>query len=117
MILTEIENNVIDIKNLNNIDDEEVIYSAAVFGLREYVYDNEFKSVIIGLSGGIDSAITSAIAADALGAENVLAVMMSTKFTSKKSKEDARELVKTLGIKSKELQISNAFNTICHVCV
>ena len=75
------------------------IYDALKLALRDYVKKNGFHHVVIGLSGGIDSALVTAIAADALGAENVLAVMMPTKFTADLSFRLARQLVENLNVR------------------
>jgi NAD+ synthase (glutamine-hydrolysing) len=80
------------------LDDEASVYQALVMGVRDYVNKNHFKSVVLGLSGGIDSALTLAIAVDALGAERVRAVMMPFRYTSEMSLEDAAEQAKTLGV-------------------
>lgn len=88
-------------------DAEELvdIYSACVIGLRDYVQKNKFKEVLIGLSGGIDSAIVSCIAVDALGSENVQCVMLPSKYTSKESLADAIECAEKLGINPDEISI------------
>ncbi len=88
-------------------DTEELvdIYSACVIGLRDYVQKNKFKEVLIGLSGGIDSAIVSSIAVDALGSENVQCVMLPSKYTSKESLADAIECAQNLGINPDEISI------------
>ena len=88
-------------------DTEELvdIYSACVIGLRDYVQKNKFKEVLIGLSGGIDSAIVSCIAVDALGSENVQCVMLPSKYTSTESLADAIECAQNLGINSDEISI------------
>ena len=70
----------------------ESIYTAMVVGLRDYVGKNHFPGVVIGLSGGIDSALTAAVAIDALGAEKVHCVMMPSSFTSTDSREDATDV-------------------------
>lgn len=72
----------------------DMVYGAIVLGVREYFKSTGFNSCIIGLSGGIDSALVAAIASDALGPENVLTVMMPSKFTSKSSFDDAAEFLK-----------------------
>ncbi|GAA6139540.1 NAD+ synthase [Arenicella sp. 4NH20-0111] len=77
----------------------ESIYQALVLGVRDYVHKNGFSGVVIGLSGGIDSALTATIAADALGPENVDVIMMPFRYTSDISKEDAYLEAKALGIK------------------
>lgn len=77
----------------------EAPWHAAMLGLRDYVHKNGFKSVVLGLSGGIDSAIVAAIAVDALGAENVHCVMLPYRYTSEASLRDARECAQTLGVR------------------
>jgi NAD+ synthase (glutamine-hydrolysing) len=86
------------------------IYQALTLGLRDYVYKNGFKKVVIGLSGGVDSALTAAIAKDALGEGNVIGVFMPSMFTSKESRIDTLRLVKNLGIKLHEIPITNVFD-------
>jgi NAD+ synthase len=78
-------------------DDEEAVYRACMIGLRDYVNKNGFKDVVLGLSGGIDSAICAALAVDALGEERLRAVMMPYTFTSEDSLKDARDCAKALG--------------------
>ena len=87
------------------IDEDEEIYRALVLGVRDYVHKCGFKRVIFGLSGGIDSSLVAAIATDALGKENVLAVMMPSPYSSDHSISDAVALVNNLGIKSEKLAI------------
>lgn len=77
---------------------EENIYRALVLGVRDYVNKNGFRSVVLGLSGGIDSAVTLAIAVDALGADRVRAVMMPFRYTSSMSLEDAEAQASALGV-------------------
>jgi len=88
------------------------IYRALVLGVKDYVEKNQFKSVVLGLSGGIDSALTLTIAVDALGAENVNAVMMPFRYTSDISIEDARQLANLTNVKLDEVLIEPAFNAI-----
>ncbi|WP_296667463.1 NAD+ synthase [Demequina sp.] len=76
---------------------DEQTYWACVTGLRDYVLKNGFSSVVLGMSGGIDSALTAAIAADAIGGENVVGVSMPSVFSSEHSKDDAAELAKRIG--------------------
>ncbi|MBL6771387.1 MAG: NAD+ synthase, partial [Rhizobiales bacterium] len=92
---------------VHQTDTEELedIYSACVIGLRDYVQKNKFKEVLIGLSGGIDSAIVSCIGVDALGSENVQCVMLPSKYTSKESLADAIECAQNLGINPDEISI------------
>jgi NAD+ synthase (glutamine-hydrolysing) len=92
---------------------EEIAYAyqALVTGTRDYVRKCGFKKVLVGLSGGIDSAVVATIAKDALGAENVLGVSMPGPFSSEGSKNDAARLAKNLGIQFITLPISNVFET------
>ncbi len=85
---------------------EAQVYSALVLGTRDYVRKNRFPGAIIGLSGGVDSALVLAIAVDALGANNVRAVMMPSPYTADISWIDARELAKNLGVQYDEIPIS-----------
>ncbi|MBL8837931.1 MAG: NAD+ synthase [Alphaproteobacteria bacterium] len=86
----------------------EAIYRALVLGLGDYVRKNRFPGVILGLSGGIDSALTAAIAADALGPDKVRAVMMPSPYTSSESLEDAAAVAKMLGIRYDSVSIGPA---------
>ncbi len=86
----------------------EAIWRAMALGLADYVNKNRFPSVILGLSGGIDSAISAAVAVDALGAERVRAVMMPSPYTSRESLEDAAECARLLGIQCDIVSISGA---------
>ncbi len=85
----------------------EEVYRALKLGLHDYVKKNNFKKVLIGLSGGIDSALTATIAVDALGSENVVGVAMPTKFNSPDSLRDATTLATNLGIEMKIIEIEN----------
>ncbi|MFM7880821.1 MAG: NAD+ synthase [Microcystis panniformis] len=87
------------------VDEDEEIYRALVLGVQDYVQKCGFKRVIFGLSGGIDSSLVAAIASDALGKENVLAVMMPSPYSSDHSISDAVALVNNLGIKSEKLAL------------
>ena len=84
------------------------IWNAISLGLRDYVRKNGFSKVVLGLSGGIDSAVTAAVAVDALGAQNVLGVLLPSPYTSKESVEDALETAKLLGIGTKTIAITEA---------
>ncbi len=86
------------------------VYDALVTGVRDYVNKNGFKGIVLGLSGGIDSALTLAVATDALGKERVQAVMMPYRYTSDISLEDAAEEAKILGIEYKVLPIEPMFD-------
>ncbi|WP_098008284.1 NAD+ synthase [Streptomyces sp. sk226] len=92
------------------LEDEEEIYSALVVGLRAYAAKNGFSSVLIGLSGGIDSAICAAIACDALGAQNVYGVSMPSKYSSDHSKDDAAELARRTGLNFRTVPIAPMFD-------
>ena len=78
-------------------DDNWQVWNALVLGLRDYVQKNGFKSVVLGLSGGIDSAVVASIAADAIGGKNVFGISMPSKFSSEHSKDDASELAENIG--------------------
>ncbi len=92
-------------------DDElESVYKALVLGVRDYIEKNGFPGAIIGLSGGIDSALTLAITVDAIGAERVEAVMMPSRYTLDMSVEDAQEQATMLGVKYLVLPIEAPFN-------
>ncbi|HEY3146170.1 MAG TPA: NAD+ synthase [Dongiaceae bacterium] len=86
----------------------EKIYQAMMLGLKDYVTKNRFPGVILGLSGGIDSALTAAVAVDALGADKVRAVMMPSPYTSRDSLEDAEACAKALGISYEIISIEPA---------
>jgi NAD+ synthase (glutamine-hydrolysing) len=87
---------------------ESQAYAALVLGVRDYVHKNGFPGVIIGLSGGVDSALVLAIAVDALGAEQVRAVMMQSPYTAEISWVDARALASNLGVQYDEIPIGSA---------
>jgi NAD+ synthase (glutamine-hydrolysing) len=89
---------------------EAEVYSSLVIGVRDYVEKNKFSGVVLGLSGGIDSALTLAIAVDALGAAQVHAVMMPFEFTSQLSLDAAAEQANTLAVNYQVIPISNIYN-------
>lgn len=89
---------------------ESSVYSALKLGLADYVNKNGFPGVVLGLSGGIDSALTLAIAVDALGADRVHAVMMPSEFTADISVTDAREMAEMLGVQYSEIAIKSLFD-------
>lgn len=91
------------------LEEEESIYRALVLGVRDYVGKNGFEGVVLGLSGGIDSALTLAIAVDALGARAVRALMMPSRYTSAMSLEDARREARLLGVDYAEISIEPPF--------
>ena len=89
-----------------SLSDEEEIWKALVVGLKDYVVKNGFKSVALGLSGGIDSALTAALAVDALGRECVYGLLMPSKYSSTHSITDAKELAENLGIGYEIIEIA-----------
>ena len=89
---------------------EEQVYRALVLGVRDYLGKNGFPSAVIGLSGGIDSALTLAIAVDALGADRVRAVMMPSPYTAEISWIDSRDMVARLGVRYDEFRIDQCFD-------
>ena len=92
--------------------EEECVYRALVLGVQDYARKNGFKGAILGLSGGIDSALTLAIAVDALGASNVTAVMMPTRFTSDLSLEGASEQARKLGVAYHLIPIESPYESM-----
>lgn len=93
------------------LDDPEEVYEAIRLGLRDYAHKNGFSKVVLGLSGGIDSALTATIATDAMGPDAVLAVSMPSPFSSEHSVTDSEELAKNLGIELLNLPISEGYRT------
>jgi len=91
----------------NKADDNWQVWNALVLGLRDYVQKNGFKSVVLGLSGGIDSAVVASIAADAIGGKNVFGISMPSKFSSEHSKDDASELAENIGCHYSTVAIEN----------
>jgi NAD+ synthase (glutamine-hydrolysing) len=91
------------------LSDEASVYGALVVGVRDYVNKHGFPGVAMGLSGGIDSALTLAIAVDALGADRVHAVMMPSRYTSSMSLDDAQEQARLLGVEYSLLSIESMF--------
>ncbi len=104
------ENNIVELITapcFDEITNFEQDYSAAVLALRDYINKNRFPGVLLGLSGGIDSAISAAMAVDALGKERVICIMMPSKFTSNESLNDAKECADALGVKYEIISIEN----------
>jgi NAD+ synthase (glutamine-hydrolysing) len=89
---------------------EPNVYQALVMGVRDYVLKNRFPGVLIGLSGGVDSALTLAVAVDALGPERVRAIMMPSKYSASISLEDAREMAGIVGVRYDEIPIGPMFD-------
>ena len=93
------------------LSDEESAYAALVLGVRDYVEKNRFAGVVIGLSGGIDSALTLCLAVDALGAARVQGVAMPSRYTSQMSVDDARAQAEVLGVRFSVIPIEPMFET------
>ena len=92
------------------LSEDGEIYQALVLGTRDYVLKNGFKKVVLGISGGIDSALTACIAVDALGSENVVGVLMPSEFSSRGSLADSEQLGKNLGIELLTISIQDVFH-------
>lgn len=97
--------------HVSRLEPLEEVYRALTLGIRDYVQKNGFKHVVIGLSGGVDSALTIALAVDALGAANVLAVFMPSPYTSRESGEDVSDIVQRLDIKLLTIPITRTFRS------
>ncbi len=106
---TEIRNVKVacDQPNIEDMDAVAEVYGALVLGTRDYVRKNGFSKVLIGLSGGIDSSLTAAIAVDALGAENVVGVTMPTRFNTTETRDDARRTAENLGMEFHSIPIED----------
>ncbi len=92
------------------LDDDEEVYTALVVGLRAYLAKNGFHSVLLGLSGGIDSALVAAIACDAIGAPNVYAVSMPSRYSTRHSRGDAAEMARRTGLSLRTVPIGPMFD-------
>jgi NAD+ synthase (glutamine-hydrolysing) len=105
------ENKALSIRGELAAKDTELamIYQGLVCGLQDYVEKNHFSSVVIGLSGGIDSALTLALAVDALGADRVKTVMMPSRYTAQMSLDDAQEMADNLGVEHNVIAIDSLF--------
>ena len=93
-------------------DDIQTVHDALVLGIRDYARKNRFERVVLGLSGGIDSAVVAALACEAIGAENVLSVMMPSPFSSRSSVDDSVEMGRRLGMPVIERPISSAYEIL-----
>ncbi|HUO80063.1 MAG TPA: NAD+ synthase [Steroidobacteraceae bacterium] len=91
------------------LSEEQSVYEALVLGVRDYVDRHRFPGVVMGLSGGVDSALTLAIAVDALGPSRVHAVMMPSRYTSQMSRDDAAGQARALGVRYSEISIEGMF--------
>ena len=110
--LVLIDTETIEPKSVDTNDDNEKIYSALSLGLRDYLKKCGFNSAVIGLSGGIDSAVTAVVAVEALGVENVRGVAMPSQYSSKGSLDDAETLAKTLNIQYDVVPIEPVFKSL-----
>jgi NAD+ synthase (glutamine-hydrolysing) len=90
------------------LEPDEEVYAALSLGVRDYVDKNEFQRVVLGLSGGIDSALTACVAVDALGPERVVCAIMPSPFSSEETQQDARRLAANLGVERYELGLEPA---------
>lgn len=97
-------------KKVRMMGEEEKVYEALVLGTKDYVTKNGFKGVVVGMSGGVDSALTVTIAVDALGRENVHGILMPSEYTSRESREDALGHAANLGIEMRTVPIDSVFN-------
>jgi NAD+ synthase (glutamine-hydrolysing) len=97
-------------RRVREVSEIEEVYNALLLGTRDYVNKNGFKGAVIGMSGGIDSALVSTLAVDALGKENVHGLFMPSRYTSKESRQDAIGHAKNLGIKIRTISIDDIFN-------
>jgi len=95
--------------NIQHLDQTEEIYQALLLGLKDYAAKNGFTKAVIGLSGGIDSSLVAAIAADALGQENVTGVFMPTRYSSETSETDAKKVASNLGINFSGISIDHIY--------
>ena len=105
LIVNEKKSDLPTLKTSDSLSELESMYAALKMGLSDYVEKNNFKKVLVGLSGGIDSALTATIAVDALTSDNVIGVAMPSKFNPKSSLEDAKELADNLNIELKTVNI------------
>jgi NAD+ synthase (glutamine-hydrolysing) len=104
-----VERPAVPVRSRRAMDPIEEVYSALLLGTRDYVRKNGFKTCVVGISGGIDSSLTAAVAADAIGPENVLGVAMPSEYSSRESLEDAKELATNLGIDFRVIPIGDVF--------
>mgnify|MGYP001312509769 FL=1 len=105
LIVNEKKSDLPLLKTSDSLSELESMYAALKMGLSDYVEKNNFKKVLVGLSGGIDSALTATIAVDALTSDNVIGVAMPSKFNPKSSLDDAKELADNLNIELKTINI------------
>lgn len=104
----------VDATIVEELSQEAQIYQALVLGVRDYIGKNGFPGALLGLSGGVDSALVLAIAVDALGADKVRAIMMPSPYTADISLADSREMVKRIGVRYDEISIGECFAAFNH---
>ena len=104
---------IIDSSICSLLSEEEQVYQALLLGIRDYIEKNRFEGCVIGVSGGIDSALTLALAVDAIGKEKVTAISMPSEFTASMSIDDAQEEADLLGCEFHILPIQNTVSTFC----
>jgi NAD+ synthase len=102
---------IIDESELKETDNSDEVYSALILGLRDYVSKNKFPGVVVGISGGIDSAFSICVAVDALGPDKVKGILMPSKFTSDDSNNDATQLGKNLDVEIRSIAIEDIVNS------
>ena len=102
---------IIDESILKEPDNSDEVYSALILGLRDYVIKNKFPGVVVGISGGIDSAFSICVAVDALGPDKVKGILMPSKFTSDDSNNDATQLGKNLEVETRSIAIEDIVNS------
>ncbi|OGS91946.1 MAG: NAD+ synthase [Gallionellales bacterium GWA2_60_18] len=112
LLLLEVQGDLRPVgEKVTPLSEEAGVYRALCLGVRDYIVKNRFPGVLLGLSGGIDSALTLAVAVDALGADKVHAVMMPSPYTAQISLDDSREMVKILGVRYDEFSIEPMFQS------
>lgn len=99
---------------INKVNDVEQVYKALILGLKDYFHKNGFKKAVLGLSGGIDSALTASLAVEALGKENVLGITMPSIYSSSGSVDDSIILAKNLGITINTIPIKSVYDSYIH---
>ncbi len=114
-LVVQIQGDVVSAEIVPPMDYLEEIYQALLIGTKDYVTKNGIKKVVLGLSGGIDSALVLAIAVDAFGSKNVIAVSMPSQYSSDGTKNDAKKMALQLGVKFYELPIIDIFKTTLNV--
>lgn len=96
-------------RDFEPLEQVEEVYQALTLGVRDYVHKNGFKKVVVGLSGGIDSALVAALAADALGRDNVMGIFMPSRYSSQESETDAQLVANNLSIEFKNISIEHIY--------